>query len=228
MPVRALLILLAFAGVACGPAPRATTTPAAGPAPPVAAPREEIVVLVLGDSLAAGQGLPAGQAFPALVEDGFSGEGLAVRVVNAGVSGDTTAGGLRRIDWVLKANSPDVVVVELGANDGLRGLSLADTESNLRSLIESSRSAGADVLLTGMLMPPNYGPDYADGFAAMFPRVAEETGAALLPFLLEGVAANPALNLPDGIHPNAEGHRIMAANLAEALRPLIGKRTGPR
>lgn len=219
MLARLAPIFLALAAAACAPAP--ATAPAPAPATPAPAADAEIVVLVLGDSLAAGFGLPADQAFPALVQERFRDEGSPVRVVNAGVSGDTTAGGLRRIDWVLKANEPDVVVVELGANDGLRGLSLADTESNLKAIVDASQAAGAKVLVTGMLMPPNYGPDYAEGFAAMFPRVAEETGAALLPFLLDGVAADPDLNLPDGLHPNAAGQQVVATTLSEALRPLL-------
>lgn len=219
MLARLLLLLFASAAIACAPAPRATE--AAAPASTVATATGGPVVLVLGDSLAAGYGLPAEQAFPALVEERFRSEGRALRVVNAGVSGDTTAGGVRRLDWVLKANEPAIVVVELGGNDGLRGLSLEETEANLRALVERSQAAGARVLLAGMLIPPNYGPDYAAGFADMFPRVADETGARLLPFLLEGVAGKPELNLPDGIHPNAAGQRIVAETVAEALRPML-------
>jgi acyl-CoA thioesterase-1 len=217
MTRRLLIVSLVLLAASCAPAP-----PAPAPAARAAeAPEAAEVVVILGDSLAAGFGLPAAEAFPALVEARLRAEGRQLRVVNAGVSGDTTAGGLRRLDWVLKANGPDLVVVELGGNDGLRGLSLEETESNLRSLIERSKDSGAQVLLAGMLIPPNYGPDYANGFAAMFPRVAAETGATLLPFLLEGVAADPALNLPDGLHPNAAGHERVAETLVNALRPLL-------
>ena len=224
MRLCATLTALLLAG-ACGPAPARPPGPAQAPAPTASgeSPAEDFVVLVLGDSLAAGYGLPAELAFPSLVEEGLRREGRCVRVVNAGVSGDTTAGGLRRLDWVLKANEPDLVLVELGGNDGLRGLSLEDTEANLRAIVEGARGAGAEVLLAGMLIPPNYGPEYAGGFARIYPRLAESDQVPLIPFLLEGVAADPALNLPDGIHPNAEGQRIVAATVLEHLRPLVSE-----
>jgi acyl-CoA thioesterase-1 len=144
-------------------------------------------------------------------------------MVNAGVSGDTTAGGLERLDWLL-AQRPDWIVIELGANDGLRGQPLAAIEANLRALVARSRAAGARVLLVGMRMPINYGPDYTHGFAAIYPRLARELGVPLLPFLLEGVAARPELNLPDGIHPNARGHEVVARGVADALAPLLAER----
>ena len=223
MPTRLLLLSLLLGVAACSEAPPARDAPPAlqAVAPPNITSAPSTVVLVLGDSLAAGYGLSAEQAFPSLVEATLRSEHPALRVVNAGVSGDTTAGGLRRLDWVLKANEPDVVVIELGGNDGLRGLPLADTEANLRAIIEGCRSAGAEVLLAGMLIPPNYGPDYALGFAAVFPRIAGDMEVSLLPFLLETVAGDQRLNLPDGLHPNADGHRSVAATLSEALRPLL-------
>src|SRR6185436_81190 len=131
------------------------------------------------------------------------------RVVNAGVSGDTSAGGLRRMDWVLRAH-PAVVVVALGANDGLRGQSVAAMRENLEAIVRRAQAGGARVLLIGMRVPSNYGAAYTREFAAVYPDVAKRTGVPLLPFLLEGVAANPGLNQPDGIHPNAEGHRRIA------------------
>ena len=176
--------------------------------------------MFLGDSLTAGLGLDAEQAFPALVGEALRRESRPVEVVNAGVSGDTTAGGLRRLDWLLR-QKPDVVVVGLGGNDGLRGLKLEASEQNLREIARKSREAGASVLLLGMLIPPNYGPEYTAQFRDIYPRVAKDTGAALVPFLLEGVGGNPELNQPDGIHPTAEGHRIMAATVVTELRPLL-------
>jgi len=174
------------------------------------------VVVFLGDSLSAGYELPADEAFPAVLGRRLASAGRAVRIVNAGVSGDTTAGGLARVDWVLRQN-PDVFVLELGANDGLRGLDLAETEANLRAIAERARAAGARVLLCGMRLPPNYGAEYVEAFEAVFPRVAADLGLDLMPFLLEGVAGEPELNLADGIHPNAAGH----AHLAERIHPFV-------
>jgi len=184
-------------------------------------------VVFLGDSLTAGLSLDEAQAFPALVEDLLEENGLTVDVVNGGVSGDTSAGGLRRLSWLLRQN-PDILVLELGANDGLRGLDLATTEENLRQIVAQAREAGSQVLLLGMMIPPNYGPDYATGFEEMYVRLADEFEIASMPFLLEGVAADPKLNLPDGIHPNAEGHTIIAQNLLPYLEPLVrGLKAGP-
>ncbi|HSM15254.1 MAG TPA: arylesterase [Thermoanaerobaculia bacterium] len=177
-------------------------------------------MVFLGDSLTAGLGLAEEEAYPALVGAELERRGLPVRVVNAGISGDTSAGGLERLDWQL-AQDPDVVVVELGANDGLRGQPLESIEANLRAIVERSRAAGAEVVLAGMKIPPNYGPDYAAGFEAIYPRLAGELGARLIPFLLEGVAADPALNLPDGLHPNVEGHKLVARAVADALEPVL-------
>lgn len=177
-------------------------------------------MVFLGDSLTAGLGLEADLAFPALVEDRLAASGRPIRVLNAGVSGDTSAGGLRRVDWILK-QKPDVVVVGLGANDGLRGLPLEETEKNLRAIVERVQAAGARVLLLGMQIPPNYGPEYAGGFAAMYPRLAGELGVPLVPFLLEGVGGDPALNLPDGIHPNAEGQERVADNVVPYLVQVL-------
>jgi acyl-CoA thioesterase-1 len=191
-----------------------------------AEPGEELppLVIFLGDSLTAGRGLEAAQAFPAVVQSRIAGRGLPIRALNAGVSGDTTAGGVRRLEWLLR-RKPEVVVVELGANDGLRGLPLEMTEGNLRRIIAFSQEAGAAVLLLGMMMPPNYGPDYTEGFRAIYPRLAEEMRVPLLPFLLEGVAGEPSLNLADGIHPNAEGHRRVAENLLPHLERILRERT---
>ncbi len=184
---------------------------------------ERPLVLFLGDSLTAGYGLNEDQAFPARVAALLEGVGRPIRVVNAGVSGDTSAGGLSRVDWLLR-QQPDVVVVELGANDGLRGLPVEATEANLRVILERILATGARILLVGMQLPPNYGPDYTARFRDLFPRLAAELEVALLPFLLEGVAAEPPQNLPDGLHPNAEGHRRVAETVLNYLEPLLERK----
>lgn len=178
------------------------------------------LVIFLGDSLSAGYGLSESEAFPALVAEELAARGVSARVVNAGISGDTTAGGASRLEWLL-AQEPAVMVVELGANDGLRGLSLEETESNLDAIVRRCLKEDVKVLLVGMKIPPSYGSDYADGFESLFERIADRYGVALLPFLLDGVAANPELNLADGIHPNAAGQRRLAANVIPYLTPLL-------
>ncbi len=180
------------------------------------------VVAVLGDSLTAGLGVASEDAYPALLEARLKREGYDYRVVNAGVSGDTSAGGLRRIEWVLKLR-PEVVVVALGANDGLRGQPADALRDNLTRIVERVKAAGARVLLAGMRVPPNYGEDYARAFAAVYPDVAKATGVPLVPFLLDGVAGDPKLNQLDGIHPTVEGQRVIAERLWPSLRPLLAK-----
>jgi acyl-CoA thioesterase I len=180
----------------------------------------EGVVVVLGDSLSAGLGVAADEAFPARLQARLRADGYDYRVVNAGVSGDTTAGGLRRVDWVLRAK-PDVVVVALGANDGLRGLSPREMRANLEAIVGRLQAAGARVLLAGMRLPPNYGADYTKEFEAVFPEVARRARVPLMPFLLDGVAADPRLNQPDGIHPTAAGQQLIADRLWPHLRPLL-------
>ncbi len=182
--------------------------------------RGEGVVVVLGDSLTAGLGVAADEAFPARLQARIRAEGYAYRVTNAGVSGDTTAGGLRRVDWVLRAN-PEIVIVALGANDGLRGQSPPAIRANLEEIVARLQAAGARVLLVGMRLPPNYGADYTKEFEAIFPAVARRAKAALMPFLLDGVAADPRLNQADGIHPTAAGQQIMADRVWPYLRPLL-------
>ncbi len=203
-----------------GAAPRdaAPVSERAAPAAPV--PADAPLVVFLGDSLTAGLGLPVDQAFPAVVAAELARRGRPIRAVNAGVSGDTTAGGLRRAEWVL-SQRPDVVVLALGANDGLRGLPLEETGKNLQGIVAKARAAGARVLLCGMLIPTSYGPEYQEGFGRLFPRVARAEGVPLVPFLLDGVAGKKELNLEDGIHPNAEGQRILAANVLPHLEPLL-------
>jgi acyl-CoA thioesterase-1 len=180
----------------------------------------EPVVAVLGDSLTAGLGVAAGDAFPARLQARLQREGYRYRVVNAGVSGDTTAAGLRRVDWVLRSR-PEIVIVALGANDGLRGLSVPAMQSNLTQIVERLRAAGARVLLAGMRVPPNYGDDYARRFESAFREVAVRTGATLMPFLLAGVAGDPVLNQADGIHPTANGQAVVADSVWKHLKPLL-------
>ena len=188
------------------------------PTPPALA--VDRVIVALGDSLTAGLGVAADQAYPALLEQRLRREGFAYRVVNAGVSGDTSAGGLRRIDWALRLH-PDVVIVALGANDGLRGQPPEALQNNLTRIVERAQAAGARVLLAGMRVPPNYGGDYGRAFAEVYPAVAKATGVPLAPFLLDGVAGNPRLNQADGIHPTAEGQRRIAQLLWPYLKPLL-------
>ncbi|MEE2776121.1 MAG: arylesterase [Acidobacteriota bacterium] len=179
-----------------------------------------LTVVFLGDSLTAGYGVEEDQAYPAILERQLTGEGHRVRIVNGGMSGDTTAGGLRRLRWLLK-QEPDVLVVGLGGNDGLRGLPVEVTEKNLSRIVAVARDQGIEVLLLGMLVPPNYGPSYAEAFAAIFPRLAELHQVDLVPFLLEGVGGVEELNQPDGIHPTVEGQRLVAANVLPYLRMQI-------
>ena len=179
-------------------------------------------IVFLGDSLTAGYGLDQDQAFPALLDSRLSEEGIDATVVNAGVSGDTSAGGLRRLDWVL-GRPTDVLVVALGGNDGLRGLPPEELASNLTEIIRSAREShpGITVLLAGMRMPGSMGVDYQKRFASVYPEVADETGAVLVPFLLEGVAGEKDLNFPDGIHPNAEGQAVIAETVWPFLKNAV-------
>jgi acyl-CoA thioesterase I len=186
------------------------------------------VILVLGDSLAAGYGLDPAEAFPALLQEKVAALGLPYRVVNAGLSGDTTAGGVRRIDWLLKQRV-DVLVLELGGNDGLRGIAPETTRTNLQAIIDRTRGKypAARVVIAGMRMPPNMGADYVGRFEKVFETVAKQNDAALVPFLLEGVGGRADLNQGDRIHPTAEGQRILADNVWQALGPLLAGRSNP-
>jgi acyl-CoA thioesterase-1 len=175
-----------------------------------------VTVVCLGDSLTAGYGLAEEQAYPALVEAMAKADHRDWRVINAGVSGDTTAGGLRRVAWTLKAK-PDVVLVELGGNDGLRGVAVDETRANLRTIVERIQAGGAKAFVVGMRLPTNYGEAHREEFARVFPEVAKATSAPLLPFLLEGVAGKAELNQADGIHPNADGQRIVARTVYDFL-----------
>lgn len=195
----------------------------AAPIPHASASPGGPLVIFLGDSLTAGYGLAQDEAFPAVLERAMRERGMPMRVVNAGVSGDTTTGGLDRLDWLLK-QKPDLLVIGLGANDALRGQDAARIEENLRSIIASARHAGARVLLLGMRVPANYGPAFTRDFAEVYPRVARAEGVALVPFLLEGVGGHPELNLDDGIHPNTEGQAIVARNILPYLERAVRER----
>jgi acyl-CoA thioesterase-1 len=182
-------------------------------------PGERGRVVVLGDSITAGYGLEPSQAYPALLQKLVDEAGLSYEVVNAGVSGDTSSGGLRRIDWALKAGA-DVLIVALGGNDGLRGLAPAQTEANLLGIIQKARAKNPaiKIIVAGMQMPENMGQEYVEKFNGTFAKVATEAKAALVPFLIEGIGAVPEFNQPDLIHPNVEGQKRVAANVWKVLR----------
>jgi acyl-CoA thioesterase-1 len=179
-------------------------------------------ILVLGDSLSAGYGVDPDQAWPALLQKKIDAAGLKFKVLNAGVSGDTTADGLQRVDWLLRSKA-DVLLLELGANDGLRGMPVAATRTNLQAIMDRFRQKypAIKLVIAGMKMPPNMGFEYVDLFNKIYPELAAKNHAALVPFLLEGVAGKPDLNLPDGIHPTPEGHKIVAENVWAVLRRTL-------
>jgi acyl-CoA thioesterase I len=179
-------------------------------------------VVFLGDSLTAGLGVQPSEAFPALIGEKIRAAGLPFEVQNAGLSGDTSAGGLRRLDWILQ-RPIDILVLELGGNDGLRGLDLKEMKSNLQAIIDKTKAKNAQVkiVLAGMQVPPNMGADYASGFARVYSELAKENSATLIPFLLEGVGGNRELNQRDLIHPSPAGHRIIAELVWKTLEPML-------
>lgn len=182
--------------------------------------REERTVVFLGDSLTAGYGLSRAEAYPGRIEARIRAAGLPWRVVNAGVSGDTSAGARARLDWVLR-QKPGLLFLCIGANDGLRGIPVAETERNLRAILDRAKGEGIRVVLAGVLLPENYGAGYREAFRALFPRLAREYRLPFLPFLLEGVALRPELNQDDGIHPNAQGAAVVAEGVWRALEPEL-------
>jgi acyl-CoA thioesterase-1 len=217
MQILPRLLLASALTLACGaPAPAPRDQPATPATPTADAP----VILALGDSITAGLGLPQSQAWPALLQARLDAEGRKYRVVNAGVSGDTTAAGLARLDWQL-SQKPAVVILELGANDGLRGLPVADARQNLGEILTRCKAAGARVLLAGMQVPPNMGPEYTAAFRDMYPALAAEHSVPLIPFVLDRVAGDPKLNQGDGIHPTAAGQVIVAETVWQHLQPLL-------
>jgi acyl-CoA thioesterase-1 len=186
-----------------------------------AQPDDKFTILFLGDSLTEGLGLEQNEAFPNLIARRFATEGRRnIEIVNAGVSGSTSASGLSRLQWYARSQ-PDLLVLALGANDGLRGLDVNEMKANLAKTIEFAQANNIRVALTGMLVPPNMGPDYTNAFAQVFPDLAAQYALPFLPFLLEGVAAAPELNQADGIHPNLEGEKIVADTVYDFLQPLL-------
>jgi acyl-CoA thioesterase-1 len=192
-----------------------------------AADEEPPRIVAFGDSLTAGFGVAADEAYPARLQRRLQEEGLRYRVINAGVSGDTTAGGLRRVDWALKSR-PEIVILELGANDGLRGLKLEETKANLERIIQRCQDASVTVVLAGMKLPPNYGADYTKAFEGIYPELAGRYRLTLIPFFLDGVAGSASLNQADGIHPTSEGYRIITEKVLETVKPLLHGRAQRR
>ena len=216
MKLLVLFILGSLSAFAADPAPAVVATTTAAPGN----------VLFFGDSLTAGYGLddPATQAFPGVTQQKITAAKLPFRVINAGLSGETSAGGLRRIDWVLRT-PVSVFVLELGGNDGLRGLPPAVTEKNLQGIIDKVRAKNpqARIVLAGLQMPTSMGAEYTQTYAKIFPALAAANNATLIPFLLEGVGGDPELNLPDGVHPTVEGHQRVADTIWKTLEPVLNK-----
>ncbi len=218
------IVLTGLLAVSCSraevppPAPDRDASAPARQAP--ARPR----IVVLGDSLAAGYGLEPEESFPARLQQRIDAAGLAYEVSNVSVSGDTSAGGVRRLDYALDGDVR-VVILELGANDGLRGLPVDQMQANLATIIERAQARGAAVVLAGMEAPPNFGPAYTAAFRRVYRALAEQYDTALVPFLLDGVAGDPSLNIADGIHPNKDGVRIVEGNVWRALEPLLTRPT---
>lgn len=229
----ALVVLGPLVAAGCGGAADASRAsapaalPEAAPAAAAPAPAGPALgarrVVFLGDSLTAGLGLAADEAYPALIERRLRERGQGWTVVNAGVSGDTSAGGVRRLDWAMEGGAA-VVVVALGGNDGLRGLPVEELARNLDAIVARAKAAGAAVILAGMEAPPNTGPDYTRRFRAVYAEVAARQQVTLLPFLLDGVAGEAALNQADGIHPNPEGARRVADLIWRTLEPIVAAR----
>jgi acyl-CoA thioesterase I len=225
--LRFLLAVLPLLGVSCGSADSgaavrddsALAVRAQTPPEPAAAPRR---IVFLGDSLTAGLGLLREQSVPSLIQDRLAAEGYSYEVINAGVSGDTSAGGLSRLDWSLDGDV-EVLVIELGANDGLRGLPVPQMQRNLDEIITRAKARDITVILTGMEAPPNYGPLYTADFRKAYRDLADDHDVVFVPFFLTGVAGNPSLNQRDGIHPNAEGSRIIAGMIWQALEPVLDR-----
>jgi acyl-CoA thioesterase I len=217
-----LFLLVAVAVASCRRPDASAPSPSPTAPPPTAGADQAPVILFLGTSLTAGLGLDPAQAYPGLIQQRLDAAGLRYRVVNAGVSGETSAGALRRLDWLLQ-QPVAVLVVETGANDGLRGQDPDATRANIQAIVDRVRrlSPPPRVVLVGMQAPPNLGREYAARFRAIYPELARRNDVALVPFLLEGVAGVTALNQPDGVHPTAEGHRRLADNVWPVLQPLL-------
>ncbi|WP_334398765.1 arylesterase [Bradyrhizobium sp. AZCC 2289] len=193
----------------------------------VAVTAKPVKMVVLGDSLSAGYGLPAGAAFPVRLQKALDTKGIKVDMINAGVSGDTASGGRDRLDWSVPEGT-DAVIVELGANDALRGTDPAVTRAALSDILTRLKARGVTVLLCGMVAPPNYGSDYAARFNAIYPELAKSFGVPLYPFFLDGVAADARLNQADGMHPTAEGVDVVVKNILPTVEAFLGKLSGQR
>ncbi len=226
-----LVTLMLLASVACSQPDVVRTPPEPETPAPAAlerpAPSDAPRIVFLGDSLTAGYGLPKEASVPSRIQDRLRENGYPHEVVNAGVSGDTSAGGLSRLDWSLEGDV-QVLVIELGANDGLRGLPVASLKKNLTEIIGRAQARGIRVILTGMEAPPNFGAAYTSEFRDVYRQLAREHDVTFVPFYLEGVAGIPSLNIEDGIHPNAEGSRIIEKTVWSALEPLLVKQTADR
>jgi acyl-CoA thioesterase-1 len=181
----------------------------------------ESTIVVLGDSLSSGYGLPLGQSWVSMLEDRLQAEGYGYEVVNASIAGDTSSGGLARLPSLLDSHAPAIVIIELGGNDGLRGQPVQSLESNLAAIIELTKNSGAQPVLAGMQIPPNYGPRYTAAFSGIYPELARRFGVPLVDFLLEDVALNAELMQPDGIHPNALGSKVMLDNVWAVLTGFL-------
>lgn len=221
IPVTACLLLLS----ACReshPAPQSNAPAPAPvqPAPPAADPRP--IISCFGDSLTAGFGVDPGKSYPDFLQQAIDSAGFRYRIVNDGVSGDTTSDGLARVQFVTQ-QKPAIVIVEFGGNDGLRGLPVATTRKNLEAIVRAVRDSGAQVVLAGITLPPNYGPDYIREFSGIYPAIAREQKLPLIPFLLEGVAGTREFMQPDGLHATVEGNRRVAATVMKKLEPLLKK-----
>jgi len=206
-----------YEGAGSQPGPKATAQPGR-PKTQVSAERPRIVAF--GNSLTAGLGVAPDQSYPAHLQRKLDTAGYSYRVVNAGVSGETTAGGTRRVSWVL-SSKPSIVILELGGNDGLRGLSLQETKANLERIIQQFQQASVTIVLAGMKLPPNYGQDYTAGFEALYRALAKQYRLTLIPFFLDGVAGSSSLNQADGIHPTGEGYRLIVERVFPTLEPLL-------
>ena len=212
-----IVLLVWFVLFGCDKAPSENAAPATVPSPPAAG-----VIVCMGDSLTAGYGVDEDQAYPALLEARLRDEGIAYRVINAGVSGETSSGALARVDWMLTLD-PDIVILETGANDGLRGVDPALTRRNIDAIVAKLQARNITVVLAGMQMVRNLGPDFTRAFGAIYPEIAQAADLILIPFFLEGVAGRPDLNQPDGIHPTADGYRIIVNHIYPTIVQAIDR-----
>ncbi len=205
--------------------PGASSARIATPAPATISTANETLptIVAFGDSLTAGYGLSQEQSYTTLLQRKLEENGYRYRVVNAGVSGDTSAGGARRIDWALQSGNVKFLILELGGNDGLRGLPVAEMKKNLEQIIQRAQAAGVVVIMAGMEAPPNFGADYTREFRQAFRDLAKQYKTPFIPFVLEGVGGDPRLNQADGIHPNAEGEQIMTQTVWRSLEPMLVK-----